>query len=59
MTTILQRWYFLYTPLNYSDLDQTCDIFNSIVKTVAEKYAVFVNHKIKGKIEAWGTNDFL
>ena len=45
--------------LNFTDLDQSCDIFNSIVKTVADKHAPFVTHKIKGKIEAWVTNDLL
>ena len=45
--------------LNLTDLDQSCDIFNSIVKTVADKHAPFVTHKIKGKIEAWVTNDLL
>ena len=45
--------------LNFTDLDQSCDIFKSIVKTVADKHAPFVTHKIKGKIEAWVTNDLL
>ena len=45
--------------LNFTDLDQSCDIFNSIVTTVADKHAPFVTHKIKGKIEAWVTNDLL
>ena len=44
--------------LNFTDLDQPCDILNSIVKTVADKHALLVTHKIKGKIEAWVTNDF-
>ena len=45
--------------LNFSDLDRACKVFNDIVKTVAEKHAPYVTHKIKGKAEAWVTHDFL
>ena len=45
--------------LNFSDLDRACKVFNDIVKTVAEKQAQYVTHKIKGKAEAWVTHDFL
>ena len=44
---------------NFSDLDRACKVFNDIVKTVAEKHAPYVTHKIKGKAEAWVTHDFL
>ena len=53
------RSFKIFTRMNSFDLEQTCDIFNSIVKTVADKHAPFVTHKIKGKIEAWVTNDLL
>ena len=49
-------WTFFLT---FTDLDRACEVFNNIVKTVAEKHAPFVTHKIKGKIEAWATHDFL
>ena len=41
------------------DLDHACDIFNRNVKTVAGKHAPFVTHKIKGRVEAWVTDDFI
>ena len=44
---------------NFTDLDSICEVFNSNVKTVAEKHAPFVTYKIKGKIETWVTDDFL
>ena len=31
----------------------------AVAKTVANKHAPFVTHKIKGKIEAWVANEFL
>ncbi len=45
--------------LNFNDLDQACEIFNTITKTVAEKHAPFFAHKIKGKLQAWVTPEFI
>ena len=44
--------------LNFTYLDSICEVFTINVETVAEKQAPLVTFKIKGKIEAWVTDEF-
>ena len=44
--------------LNFTDLDNIYEVFNSNVKTVVEKHDLFVTYKIESKLEAWVTDDF-
>ena len=36
-----------------------CEIFNKNANTIAKKYVPFVTYKIKDKVEAWVTEEFI
>ena len=41
------------------NLDTACEIFNKNILSVAKKHAPYISLKVKGRLEAWVTDNFI